>query len=75
MSDASLGSLCRQRVGLGLGFDVVAAGLLATHHLMDHLCVPAALAERANVSCWEITDEGDVRLSDHPTVAIDLATP
>lgn len=55
------------------GFDVVAAGLLATHHLVDHLCVPAALAERANVSCWEITDEEDVRLSDHPTVAIDLA--
>jgi len=55
------------------GFDVVAAGLLGNHHLVDHICVPVSLAETAAVSCWEITDEAGVRLSDHPTVAIDLA--
>ncbi len=54
------------------GFDVVAAGLLDNHHLVDHICVPATLAERATVNCWEILDEKGVRLSDHPTVAIDL---
>jgi hypothetical protein len=57
------------------GFDVVAAGLLHTHHLVDHICVPRSLAEAAAVTCWEITNEEGVRLSDHPTVAIDIRTP
>jgi endonuclease/exonuclease/phosphatase family metal-dependent hydrolase len=54
------------------GFDVVAAGLLHDRHLVDHICVPHRLAEVAEVSCWEPTDTDGVRLSDHPTVAVDV---
>lgn len=67
------GVLERHGLACVTGFDVVAAGLLDTQHLVDHICVPASLAQRARVSCWEITDETGVRLSDHPTVVIDLA--
>ena len=67
------GVLDRHGLACVTGFDVVTAGLLDSHHLVDHICVPAPLAETVNVSCWEITDEEGVRLSDHPTVAIDLA--
>jgi hypothetical protein len=55
-------------------FDVVAAGLLDSHHLVDHICVPKSHAEPTVVSCWETTDNAGVRLSDHPTVAVDMAT-
>lgn len=53
---------------------MVVAGLLDNHHLVDHICVPVPLATTAAVTCWEITDAAGVRLSDHPTVAIDLDT-
>ena len=52
--------------------DVVAAGLLRTHHLVDHICVPTSLAGRSTVGCWENIDDDGQRLSDHPAVAIDL---
>lgn len=64
--------LDRHRLACVTDFDVVAAGLLDNHHLVDHICVPLSLAERATVICWEILDENGVRLSDHPTVAVDL---
>jgi hypothetical protein len=54
--------------------DVVAAGLLRSHHLVDHICITSSLAADVDVHCWETIDEADVRLSDHPTVAIDIPT-
>ena len=52
--------------------DVVTAGLLASEHLVDHICVPRALADRATLRCWERVDADGQRLSDHPVVAIDV---
>lgn len=52
--------------------DVVAAGMLRSHHLGDHICVSTSLADDVAVRCWETVDDDGVRLSDHPTVAIDL---
>lgn len=53
--------------------DVVAAGLLRSHHLVDHICVPADLSERTEIHCWENIADNGQRLSDHPVVALDLA--
>jgi hypothetical protein len=55
--------------------DVVASGKLRRSHLVDHIAISASWAERAEVAlrCWETTDADGVRLSDHPTVAIDVA--
>ena len=53
--------------------DVVASGLLESQHLIDHICASTSLAQNATMSCWEATDRDDVRLSDHPTVAVDLS--
>ena len=64
--------LDRHELACVTGFDVVATGLLHNRHLIDHICVPHHLAEVAEVSCWEPTDNDGVRLSDHPTVAIDV---
>jgi hypothetical protein len=60
--------------------DVVATGKLRRSHLVDHIAISTTWAEDAEVTlhCWEATDADDVRLSDHPTVAIDVgpaATP
>jgi endonuclease/exonuclease/phosphatase family metal-dependent hydrolase len=52
--------------------DVVTSGLLKSHHLVDHICTTADVAERVKVRCWESVDETRQRLSDHPTVAIDF---
>lgn len=52
--------------------DAVAEGRLRAHHLVDHICVDTALAARADVRCWEPVDDDGQRLSDHPTVAVDL---
>ncbi len=51
--------------------DVVAHGLLREHHLIDHIAISAGLAAGARVLCWESRDDA-VRLSDHPTVAVDF---
>jgi len=55
--------------------DVVADGLLRGTHLVDHVAVSRdwAAQREARVRCWERTDTDGVRLSDHPTVAVDLA--
>lgn len=52
--------------------DAVAGGLLEGHHLVDHLCVPKELSGQVEVRCWEPVEQSGQRLSDHPTVAIDL---
>jgi endonuclease/exonuclease/phosphatase family metal-dependent hydrolase len=52
--------------------DAVSTGLLASQHLVDHICVSSKLAPHAKVRCWEAVDETGQRLSDHPAVAIDL---
>lgn len=54
--------------------DVVAAGELRADHLVDHIAICRRWSERADVQlqCWERTDTDDTRLSDHPTVAIDV---
>jgi endonuclease/exonuclease/phosphatase family metal-dependent hydrolase len=53
--------------------DAVMSGLLNSHHLVDHICATADIADQAKVSCWESVDETGQRLSDHPTLAIDVA--
>jgi endonuclease/exonuclease/phosphatase family metal-dependent hydrolase len=54
--------------------DVVAEGLLRETHLVDHIAVCQAWRSRQEVAvaCWERTDDDGIRLSDHPTVAVDL---
>jgi endonuclease/exonuclease/phosphatase family metal-dependent hydrolase len=52
--------------------DAVAEGWLQRLHLVDHICATPELADRADVTCWEPIDADGQRLSDHPTVAIDV---
>jgi hypothetical protein len=54
--------------------DVVRSGRLADQHLVDHIAVSETLltSMEATMSCWARTDTDGVRLSDHPTVAVDL---
>jgi hypothetical protein len=54
--------------------DVVATGKLQRSHLVDHIAICRDWAERSEVRlrCWETTDADGIRLSDHPTVVIDL---
>lgn len=52
--------------------DVEREGLVAAGHLVQHICLSGELAPSAEVSCWERFDEAGTRLSDHPTVAVDL---
>jgi endonuclease/exonuclease/phosphatase family metal-dependent hydrolase len=54
--------------------DVVAMGNLADSHLVDHIAIDRAWADRSPVRlhCWEKTDQDGAHLSDHPTVAVDL---
>jgi endonuclease/exonuclease/phosphatase family metal-dependent hydrolase len=55
--------------------DVVAAGKLRRNHLVDHIAISEDWHRtfRIEVSCWEPTDVDGTKLSDHPTVAIDLS--
>lgn len=50
----------------------VSAGWLQDGHLIDHICVSTELAASAVVHCWAPIDAEGQRLSDHPTVAVDL---
>jgi endonuclease/exonuclease/phosphatase family metal-dependent hydrolase len=54
--------------------DVVAAGKLHESHLVDHIAICHRWADEFEVrlNCWERVDADGTRLSDHPTVAIDL---
>jgi endonuclease/exonuclease/phosphatase family metal-dependent hydrolase len=56
--------------------DVVAGGKLERSHLVDHIALSRTWVERSAVTlrCWEMTDEDGTRLSDHPTVAIDIGS-
>jgi len=54
-------------------FDVVALGLLPAQHLVDHICVPSAWADRTDVTVLDRFDTDGTRLSDHPTVIVDVA--
>ena len=53
--------------------DAGTSGLLESHHLVDHICTTADIADRVRVGCWESVDDTGQRLSDHPTVAMDVA--
>ena len=55
--------------------DVVSTGKLRATHLVDHIaiCRRWATGSRSELTCWEQIDDDGTRLSDHPTVAIDLA--
>lgn len=56
--------------------DMVAAGQLARHHLIDHIAVSETLGHRAGpVECWEPLNGDGVRMSDHPGVAVSLQIP
>jgi hypothetical protein len=66
------GVLDRHDLASPTAIDVVAAGLLRSHHLVDHICISTSLAADVEVRCWETVDDDGVRLSDHPTVAVDL---
>jgi endonuclease/exonuclease/phosphatase family metal-dependent hydrolase len=65
-------ALSRAGLVCATDLDVVSAGLLEAHHLIDHICVTPDLAKDATVHCWEARDDAGQRLSDHPTVAVDL---
>jgi hypothetical protein len=45
--------------------------VLTQGNLVDHICVSAEV-EVADVHVWERTDDSGQRLSDHPTVAVDV---
>jgi hypothetical protein len=55
---------------------VVAAGKVRESHLVDRIAICRRWAAEAEhdvrLNCWEKTDPDGTRLSDHPTVAIDL---
>jgi len=53
-------------------FDAVAEGQLATQHLIDHVCLSAPWAFLSTVELHECIDELGRRLSDHPTVAVEI---
>jgi endonuclease/exonuclease/phosphatase family metal-dependent hydrolase len=65
-----------EQTGLQLltGFDVVAAGVL-DRPIVDHIAATPDLADltRATVSGLPVRDDDGVRLSDHPTVIVDVA--
>jgi endonuclease/exonuclease/phosphatase family metal-dependent hydrolase len=46
-------------------------GVLTQGNLVDHICVSPEV-EVADVHVWERTDDSGQRLSDHPTVAVDV---
>lgn len=54
--------------------DVVATGKLREHHLVDHVVICSRWAARSTCTlrCWEHVDRDGTRLSDHPTVAVDV---
>lgn len=64
--------LDRHDLSCPTAIDVVATGLLRSHHLVDHICVSRSLVADVEVHCWETIDDDAIRLSDHPTVAIDV---
>ena len=64
--------LARHELATPTAIDVVAAGLLRSHHLVDHICISSSLASDVSVRCWETVDDDGIRLSDHPTVAVDI---
>ena len=53
-------------------FDVVAEGMLAKQHLVDHLCLPKAWSQQVSVKVLDRVDRDGIRLSDHPTVVADV---
>lgn len=55
--------------------DVVAKGLLESDRLIDHVCVTDDLKDDHKVHCMEKVDDMEQRLSDHPTVIVDLTYP
>jgi endonuclease/exonuclease/phosphatase family metal-dependent hydrolase len=70
-------SMTRQLRSAGLrcltDVDVVAAGMLGSHHLVDHICVSPDLDLVGDLQCWEPREAStSVRLSDHPTVLVTL---
>lgn len=56
--------------------DVVATGKLQAHHLVDHIAICSRWAVRSDLAlhCWEHIDIDGTRLSDHPTVALDVVS-
>ncbi len=52
--------------------DMVAAGQLREHHLIDHVLASGSLVERADVACWESVSRDGVRMSDHPGVVVSI---
>jgi endonuclease/exonuclease/phosphatase family metal-dependent hydrolase len=52
----------------------VATGQLREGHLVDHIAISDgwAATSKLTLTCWEKEDEDGSRLSDHPTVALDV---
>ena len=53
-------------------FDAVAEGRLANSHLIDHICISWNWAHLSTIELFERTDAQGRRLSDHPTVAVEI---
>jgi hypothetical protein len=52
--------------------DAVLAGRLASHHLVDHVCVSEGVEMVGAMTCWEPRDAAGTRMSDHAGVAVTL---
>lgn len=53
--------------------DVVEAGHLKRHHLIDHVCASRSLADRGwRMACWEPVNADGIRMSDHPGLVVTI---
>lgn len=55
--------------------NLVASGQVSGRSHVDHICVSGDLMAVGDVSAWDRRDEAGAKLSDHPTVAVDLRRP
>lgn len=65
---ADAGLVCLTQV------DLASAGVVSERSHVEHICVSAELTAESRVLAWDRVDLQGTRLSDHPTIAIDLLT-
>ena len=53
--------------------DLVASGAISEPSHVEHICASTDLEQVGEVHAWDRTDQSGKRLSDHPTIAVDLA--
>ena len=54
--------------------DLAPAGVVSERSHVEHICASAELTPESSVLAWDRVDTEGIRLSDHPTIAIDLRT-